>query len=547
MPKTSERRHAARPEVCHARPGRRLPAAGRPSSSGRIANCLGGRTGAPMLPALLPTHPQMPAAGDGSSALDGPAPEPDGRSGSGQGVGPAAGRMLARTPWLALAPFGLDDGEAAATVFQATFSPAMIAVAFGCLCVSTLGALGSSSLAIYSPTKLQRKEPGEAGKALVDELDRRGREFRVVARFYLLGGLVGALLALQTGVEAASEAWALGGMIVAALLLCGSLPSALADARAESTLLRILPVLRGGLLVLRWPLVLPVLGLTQLSLRLLRVRAETTTDPEEIAEEVMAAVADSVDDDALADDEKAWIGNIVGLKDLQVSTIMTPRPDLVAIQADQPVASAVQFALEHGFSRYPVYREKVDEITGLFVVKDALRLLQTSDGKEQTVENLVRPPLFVPESMPVPQLLRRMQEEKIHLAVVLDEYGTTAGLVSVEDVLEQIVGEIEDEYDDEDELGDGDQVHVVEQGHVVEVPGRLPVDEVNQLLDLELPEDGDWETVAGYVIHHANRIPARDEALVIEGIEFKVLVGDDRRIERLRVSVPHDQPARRPA
>ena len=144
------------------------------------------------------------------------------------------------------------------------------------------------------------------------------------------------------------------------------------------------------------------------------------------------------------------------------------------------------------------------------------------------------------------KLLRRLQADKVHLAVVLDEYGTTAGLVSVEDVLEEIVGDIDDEYDADGEV-EPELVQIVERGHIVEIPGRLSVDEVNRLLELELPDDGDWETVAGFVIHHANRIPARDESLVIDGVEFKVLVGDDRRIERLRVTVPNDEPAKRDA
>ncbi len=427
----------------------------------------------------------------------------------------------------------------------ATVSPAMLAVACACFGLATLGALGSSSLAVYSPTKLQNRLGGAAGEALVDELESREREFRVVARFYFVGGLIGALLALQAAVDAATIPWAMAALIALALLLCGSLPSAIADARAEATLLRILPVLRGGLMVLRWPLVLPVLALTGGALRVLRIREEPSNDPGEIAEEVMAAVADSVTEDALADEEKAWIGNIVGLKDLQISTIMTPRPDLLALAADTPLRLAVQQAQEHGFSRYPVFRDKVDEIVGIFYVKDALRIGQPGGPVgDAPTSTIMRPPLFVPESMGVPQLLRRLQTEKVHMAVVLDEYGTTAGVVSVEDILEQIIGDIGDEYDAAEGPED-DQVTVIDAGHVVEVPGRIGVDDVNKLLDLDLPDDGDWETIAGYLIHNLNRIPARDETLQVDGVEFRVLQADDRRIDRLRVTAPAPEPAHR--
>lgn len=444
---------------------------------------------------------------------------------------------------------------------SATISPAMLAVAATCFGIATFGALGSSSLAVYSPTKLQNRVGGTAGEGLVALLDRHEREFRVVARFYFVGGLIGALLALQAAVDVHSVPWAMGGMIALALLLCGSLPSAIADVRAEALLLRILPILRGGLFVLRWPLVLPVLALTGGALRVLRIREEPSNDPEEIAEEVMAAVADSVTEDALADEERAWIGNIVGLKDLQASEIMTPRPDLVAMRADLPLQKAVQMAHEHGFSRYPVYRDKVDEIVGVFYVKDALHLghrgtlptgaaagaasgSTTPPPPDAPVSTLMRAPLFVPESMAVPQLLRRLQADKIHMAVVLDEYGTTAGVVSVEDILEQIVGDIGDEYDAGEPTA-SDQVVVVEKGHIVEVPGRLGVDELNPLLGLELPDDGEWETVAGFLIHHLNRIPARDETVQVEGVEFRVLQADDRRVDRLRVTAPAPQPAHR--
>ena len=146
-------------------------------------------------------------------------------------------------------------------------------------------------------------------------------------------------------------------------------------------------------------------------------------------------VADTVTEATLPNTQRTWIGNIVGLKDLQVSAIMTPRPDLVAMQATTPVRDAVRQALQHGFSRYPVYREKVDEIVGVFYVKDALRVPVDSTAANLPVETMLRPPLFVPESMGVAQLLRRFQADKVHMAIVLDEYGCTAGLVSVEDAL----------------------------------------------------------------------------------------------------------------
>jgi putative hemolysin len=425
---------------------------------------------------------------------------------------------------------------------DAAVSPAWLGVTLVCFGIATFGALCASCLAVYSPTKLQNRIQGPAADLLLSELERRERELRVVARFYFLIGLLGALLALRSAVDAETQPWAIAVLGALALFFCGSLPAAVADARAEATLLRALPVLRGGLAVLRWPLVLPVLAVTGGMLRVLRIREEPSQDPEVIAEEVMAAVADSVAEDRLAQDERAWIGNIVGLVDLQVSTIMTPRPDVVAIKAGTPLREAVRLALQHGFSRYPVYRERVDDVSGIFVVKDALRLLHDAADAQKPVETMMRTPLFVPESMGVVQLLRRFQADKVHMAIVLDEYGTTAGVVSVEDVLEQIVGDIADEYDAADSSA-GEQIAVVEAGRVVDVPGRTPVEKVNELLGTELPEDGDFETIAGLVIHHTNRIPAPDDQIQVDGVEFRVLQADDRRIGRLRVTAPSPETA----
>jgi CBS domain containing-hemolysin-like protein len=425
-------------------------------------------------------------------------------------------------------------------------SPSSVVLVLVCLAIASFGSFCANCLAYYSPTKLQNRLPGEEGKKLVAHLEQREGEYRIMARFYFLSGLIGAFFAAQKAVDGAHLPWFLAGLSIAALFACGSVPSTVANLRAEATLLRTMPFLRGGLLLLRWPVILPVQVITSGILRMLRIREEPSTNPDELAEEVMAAVADTVTAESLPAEEKAWIGNIVGLKDLQVSAIMTPRPDLIAMQASTPVRDAVRQALQHGFSRYPVYRDKVDEIVGIFYVKDALRVPVDSTAANLPVETMLRPPLFVPESMGVAQLLRRFQADKVHMAIVLDEYGCTAGLVSVEDALEQIVGDIADEYDAADPDAH-EAITVVEAGKVIDASGRTSVAAINQRLDSEIPDDGDWETIAGYVIHHLNRIPARDETFVVDGIEFRVLQADDRRIGRLRLSATSVEAGKRNA
>ena len=200
---------------------------------------------------------------------------------------------------------------------------------------------------------------------------------------------------------------------------------------------------------------------------------------------------------------------------------------------------AVEQALEHEWSRYPVYKERLDEVVGVFYVKDALRMLQ-SDPKqldENALSSLLREPLFVPETTGAAQLLRRMQAGNQHMAIVIDEYGTTAGLATVEDLIEEIVGEIEDEYDPpSSEVDDSEQIRIVEAGRVLELPARTTVQDVNRVLDAQLPDTGDWETLAGLVIAACNRIPTTGEVVVVDGVEFRILEADERRVQRLRVT-----------
>ena len=443
------------------------------------------------------------------------------------------------------------DGQAAADA--AAGNPLYFLVAAGAVAVAAFGALAMTSLLAYSPALLAEHlgdEDRTDQHEVTDDLERHDAEYLTVALTYVAAGWTAGTWALQQAVAAPDHGWVLGAFVATMLLFAGSLPIAVTQARAERCVLAVRPAVRAGWWLLRWPLVLPLLALTRGCLHLLRIRTSEASDPAEVQKQVMAAVADSVTEDTLAGEERTWIGNIVALKDLQVSTVMRPRPDIVAFPAAMPLREAVQKAMEHGFSRYPVYQDRIDEIVGIFYVKDALRVLH-DDGQSHAgdpVRTMLREPLFVPETMGVAQLLRRFQAGHLHMAIVLDEYGTTAGLVSVEDVLEQIVGDIGDEYDKpSDDAAELEKIQVVEAGRVLDIPARTTVAEVNRQLGTELPEEGDWETVAGLVISTCSRIPATDETVVIGDTEFKILAADERRILRLRVTALGAQPAEEPS
>lgn len=421
--------------------------------------------------------------------------------------------------------------------------PLYALLAIAATALGSYGAIAAGSLIGYSPTRLRqllddRRHPDK--DKLVAELGARDREYFIVATILAGAGCVLGLLALGSAVDPSTYPWALGSWAALMLFVAGSLPGAIADNRAESAVLRSLPLLRGAWHSLRWPLVLPLHGLTRLTVRALRLQREHADDPAEVQKQVMAAVDDNIDKDELADTERTWIGNIVALKDQQVSTVMTPRPDIIALPESMTLHQALDQALEHEFSRYPVYRERIDEIVGIFYIKDALRLMQQSDAvmSETPLRTLLRDPLFVPETTSTAQLLRRVQTGNQHMAIVIDEYGTTVGLATVEDLVEEIVGEIEDEFDPPtSEQSEDEQIRVIEEGRVLEIPARTSVQDVNRILGSQLSDEGDWDTVAGLVINSCNRIPPVGETVLINDVEFRVLEANERRVQRLRVSV----------
>ena len=213
-----------------------------------------------------------------------------------------------------------------------------------------------------------------------------------------------------------------------------------------------------------------------------------------------------------------------------------PRPDMVGIEADATVDEALAKAINAGYSRLPAFGEGPDDILGLVYLKDIVRRTREGDGSHGTLRELVRPAVFVPEQKKVAELLREMQQDKFHMAVVIDEYGGTAGLVTLEDLLEEIVGEIVDEYDVEapkvERLPDGG----------VRVAGGTPIDEVNELLEVELP-DTDWDTVGGLMFNLLGHVPIEGEAVDFQGLEFRAERVQGRRILTVRITPKESEPA----
>ena len=233
-------------------------------------------------------------------------------------------------------------------------------------------------------------------------------------------------------------------------------------------------------------------------------------------------------------EERELIHSIFEFGDTVVREVMVPRPDMVAVEADATVDEAIRLAIAAGKSRLPAYDDTTDNIIGLVFLKDLVTRSGSGEGNEP-VRQMLRPAHFVPESKRVAELLRQMQTEKFHMAIVIDEHGGTAGLVTMEDLLEEIVGEITDEYD-----VDEPQVERL-PGGALRVPGRTPIDEVNELLGEELPQ-GEWDTVGGLVFDALGHVPIEGECARVNGLEFCAERVQGRRIVSVRITPTGDEP-----
>jgi putative hemolysin len=247
-----------------------------------------------------------------------------------------------------------------------------------------------------------------------------------------------------------------------------------------------------------------------------------------VTESELLAMADvALEGDVIETEERALIHSIIEFGDTVVREVMVPRPDMVTIGADETVEAVLERALEVGFSRMPVVEQQGDDVVGVAYTKDMIRTVRMGRG-EDPVRTHVRMAHFVPETKRVSDLMREMQAETFHLAIVVDEYGGTAGLVTLEDLIEELVGEIVDEFDVEEaqveELGGGE----------LRVSARLPVDEVNDLIHASLPT-GPWDTVGGLVFDLLGHVPAAGESVTVDGMRLVVDRVNGRRIERVRI------------
>lgn len=278
-----------------------------------------------------------------------------------------------------------------------------------------------------------------------------------------------------------------------------------------------------------FPFLALCLSVTNGILRLFRIDPKTL-DNALTEEEILQMVGEGEEKGVIEETEKDMIRNIFDFNDTTASETMTHRTDIVAVADDAPIAQVVEEAVENGCSRVPVYHEDIDSVVGICYVKDLLPYVGRDVPEFIKLPDVMRPAYFIPETKKCSQLFTEMTERKVQIAIVVDEYGGTAGLITLEDLVESIVGNIQDEYDHEEE-----EIHKVSETEFT-VDGSASIDEISDLTGVELPE-GDYDTVAGLVTEQLGRIPKEGEhpQIQVSGLTITVLEVEDQRLSRLLI------------
>lgn len=315
---------------------------------------------------------------------------------------------------------------------------------------------------------------------------------------------------------------------LAVLGLADAIAQGAGRARPEQMLLGHLGILC-ALEVLCRPIRLAAQGIGYLIIRLF---GSTELPPEErLEEEIMEVVSEGEREGAIAPEHREMIESVIEFHDLDVGRMMTPRTEMIAIEDTSTISQARALIIEAAHSRIPVFHEDRDHIVGILHERDVLSC-EDGAGEPPALAQVMREAHFVPENMRIRELLKQLKRRSVHMAIVLDEYGGTAGIITFTDLMEEIVGEVRDEHKHEAPA----EIRITAPG-CAEVLGTLRIDELNETMDLRLPEGGSFDTIGGLVESVAGRVPAHGEQIVFENVRLAVLDADERSVQRLRLEV----------
>ncbi|MBF6599166.1 MAG: HlyC/CorC family transporter [Dehalococcoidia bacterium] len=263
-----------------------------------------------------------------------------------------------------------------------------------------------------------------------------------------------------------------------------------------------------------------------------RVVGHNGEQPGDDAEAILRIVEDE-EGEEIEEDERQMIRGIIDMEDTTAREIMVPRIDITALDEEDTLDDALRVIVQRGYSRVPLYNETIDNITGIIYAKDLLRLL--TEQRRPPLAEIARPAYFIPESKKVDELLGELRASKVHIAIVVDEYGGTAGLVTIEDLIEEIVGEIQDEYDREEA-----PIERVSDSEAI-LDARVSVDALTELFGFAADDQDEYDTIGGFVYHHLGKVPIAGDEVRVDGLTLRVLSVIGRRIKKVRARRVRDQ------
>jgi CBS domain containing-hemolysin-like protein len=398
------------------------------------------------------------------------------------------------------------------------------------LLIVVAGLLAAAETSITRMSRVRayhlREERKRGARAVVKIAESPAQYLNVMLFLLLLVQLGGTSLASVIAVRhlhKAGEVVATVAMTILLFVFAEVSPKTFAVQQTDRAALRLAPIIVAFTLAIG-----PVAGVLIKLANVVTPGKGLPQGPFVTEQEIRTMAEMASEEAAIEEGEKELIHSIFEFGDTLVREVMVPRPDMVAASIDSGVKQVLDLMLKHGYSRIPVYKGGIDEIVGVMYAKDLLRHLHA--GKANVpLESIMREPYVVPETKKVDELLREMQLRRVHIAIVLDEYGSTAGLVTIEDLLEELVGEIRDEYDRE-------EPQIEPAGpDAFRVDGRLSIDEANELLDASLPHE-EWDTVAGLMYGLLGAVPTQGETVSYENLTFNAEKVQGRRISKVLIT-----------
>lgn len=418
------------------------------------------------------------------------------------------------------------------------------------LLISFLAGVAASCFSTFSRVKLdellsQLPQPrrDRVARRLTRDLDEDDRNEYAAHALATISGLMWSIGLVLPGykwacqwlgagrfgdVAAVDYGWYLLAAITVLAVLTIGLPRVLALLAAERLLIRYSRLF----LILIFPTLILSQAAEWIDRVFGRLKGESApTGIQDIHEEIGELLDEGQRGGHLKEDAGKMIDGVFRLHEKDVRAVMTPRTDMYCLPVEMSLEVAVAKANESGMSRLPVYENTRDSIVGVFYAKDVLKHLDNNRLKVMTLRDIMREPFFIPETRQLDGLLEELQRNKVHIAIVLDEFGGTAGLITVEDIVEEVVGEIFDEY----EAPESAEIVRVNDLEIVAL-GKTPILRVNEQLGLSLPHDEDYDTIAGYVLAQLGRIPQVGESCDFGPLHIEILAGNPRKIEKLRIT-----------